>query len=156
MGLAFMKRKLRQERPAPEPAVDRGRFNEYYPRVFAYARSCVGGEVQAQEIALKAFTRAYIRSAHSDEKEFRAVLFRQARRLCRPLLTENAVTDEGSLSHREREVLSLVFDAGLTRAEIAKLFGIRMETVADLLMNGMRKLNEQTSPAVAAAYLRLA
>jgi DNA-directed RNA polymerase specialized sigma24 family protein len=156
MGLAFMRRKLRKQRPAPEPAVDRGRFNEYFPRVFAYARSCVGGEVQAQEIALKAFTRAYIRSADRDEGEFRSVLFRQARRLCRPLIKENAVSDEESLNQREREVLSLVFDAGLTRSEIAKLFGIRIETVADLLMSGMRKLNEQTSPAVAAAYLRMA
>jgi DNA-directed RNA polymerase specialized sigma24 family protein len=150
-----MKRNRRRETPAPQPAGS-GRFNEYFPRVFAYARSCVGGEVQAQEIALKAFTRAYLRSADKDEGAFRTVLFRSARQLCRPLVKENAITDEGSLNVREREVISLVFDAGLTRAEIARLFGIRIETVADLLMSAMRKLNEQTSPALAAAYLKMA
>jgi DNA-directed RNA polymerase specialized sigma24 family protein len=152
-----MKRKDRKRTPAPTMASHgRGRFNEYFPRVFAYVRSCVGGDVPAQEIALKAFTRAYIRAADCDEAEFRTVLFRSARRICRPLIKENPEADEDSLNPREREVLSLVFDAGLSRAEIAKLFGIRAQTVADLLMSGLRKLKKQTSPAIAAAYLQLA
>lgn len=157
MGLRLMRRKHRTRTPAPPKTSEgHGRFNQYFPRVFAYVRSCVGGDVPAQEIALKAFTHAYIQAADRPEEEFRAVLFRQARRICRPLITENPDADEDALRPREREVISLVFDAGLSRAEISRLFGIKAETVADLLMSGLRKLKEQTSPAVAAAYLRMA
>jgi DNA-binding CsgD family transcriptional regulator len=49
-----------------------------------------------------------------------------------------------------------VFDAGLSRDQIARLFRIREATVSALLMSGLRKLKEQTSPAAAAAYLKLA
>src|SRR3989304_966897 len=81
---------------------------------------------------------------------------RPARRLCRPALKQARVDDGDSLNRREREALSLVFDAGLTREQIARLFRIRESTVSALLMTGLRKLKEQTSPAAAAAYLKLA
>jgi DNA-directed RNA polymerase specialized sigma24 family protein len=132
------------------------RYNAYFPRLFAYVRSCVGGEMPAQDIVIQAFSRAFSHPNSADEDCFRSVLFRTARRLCRPALKQARVDDGDSINRREREALSLVFDAGLTREQIARLFRIRESTVSALLMTGLRKLKEQTSPAAAAAYLKLA
>jgi DNA-directed RNA polymerase specialized sigma subunit len=52
--------------------------------------------------------------------------------------------------------MSLVFDAGLTRDQIAHVFHISETSVSSLLMTGLRKLKEQTSPAAVAAYNHLA
>jgi DNA-directed RNA polymerase specialized sigma24 family protein len=157
MGLKLFRRKQHTEatRPADLNAVSE-RYNEYFPRVFAYARTCVGGEMPAQDIVIQAFSRAFGHPDGADEDRFRTVLFRTARRLCRPALKQTRVDDGDSLNRHEREVLSLVFDAGLTRDQIARLFRIRETTVSALLMSGLRKLKEQTSPAAAAAYLKLA
>lgn len=157
MGLRFFTRK--QETTGANLA-DAGSINErysaYFPRLFTYVRSCVGGDIPSQDIVVEAFTRAFSRAGDSDEDRFRTVLFRTARRLCRPTLRDNKSGDGASLNPREREVISLVFDAGLTRDQIARLFRIRETTVGALLMSGLRKLKEQTSPAAAAAYLKLA
>ena len=157
MGLKLFRRKQHSEatRPANMGAVNE-RYNAYFPRAFAYVRSCVGGEMLAQDIVIQAFSRAFSHPRSADEDCFRSVLFRTARRLCRPALKQARVDDGDSLNRREREALSLVFDAGLTREQIARLFRIRESTVSALLMTGLRKLKEQTSPAAAAAYLKLA
>ena len=157
MGLNVLRRKQHTEatRPADMGAVSE-RYNAYFPRVFAYVRSCVGGELPAQDIVIQAFNRAFDHPRSADEDCFRSVLFRTARRLCRPALKQARVDDDDSLNRREREALSLVFDAGLTREQIRRLFRIRESTVSALLMTGLRKLKEQTSPAAAAAYLKLA
>ncbi|MDP2675199.1 MAG: sigma-70 family RNA polymerase sigma factor [Dehalococcoidia bacterium] len=157
MGLKLFRRKQHTEatRPPDMGAVSE-RYNEYFPRLFAYARTCVGGEMPAQDIVIQAFNRAFGHPDSADEDRFRTVLFRTARRLCRPALKQARVDDGDSLNRREREALSLVFDAGLTRDQIARLFRIRETTVSALLMSGLRKLKEQTSPAAAAAYLKLA
>jgi DNA-directed RNA polymerase specialized sigma24 family protein len=157
MGLKLFRRKQHTEatRPADMGAVNE-RYNAYFPRLFAYVRSCVGGEMPAQDIVIQAFSRAFSHPNSADEDRFRTVLFRTARRLCRPALKQARVDDGDSLNRREREALSLVFDAGLTREQIARLFRIRESTVSALLMTGLRKLKEQTSPAAAAAYLKLA
>jgi len=157
MGLNILRRKQHTEatRPADMGAVNE-RYNAYFPRLFAYVRSCVGGEMPAQDIVIQAFSRAFSHPDSADEDRFRTVLFRTARRLCRPALKQARVDDDDSLNRREREALSLVFDAGLTREQIARLFRIRESTVSALLMTGLRKLKEQTSPAAAAAYLKLA
>jgi DNA-directed RNA polymerase specialized sigma24 family protein len=110
----------------------------------------------AQDIVVEAFTRALRRAGNSDEDHFRTVLFRTARRLCRPAIKDAKSGDGDSLNPRERDVISLVFDAGLTRDQIARLFRIRATTVGALLMSGLWKLKEQTSPAAAAACLKLA
>ncbi len=157
MGLAFFNRKQETTGSAP---MDSGsineRYNAYFPRLFAYVRCCVAGDMPAQDIVVEAFTRAFSRAADSDEEHFRTVLFRTARRLSRPSLKDGRSGDRDSLNPRERDVISLVFDAGLTRDQIARLFRIRATTVGALLMSGLRKLKEQTSPAAAAAYLKLA
>lgn len=157
MGLKLFRRKQHTEatRPADLNAVSE-RYNEYFPRVFAYVRTCVGGEMPAQDIVIQAFSRAFGHPDSTDEDRFRTVLFRTARRLSRPAFKQTRVDDSDSLNRREREALSLVFDAGLTRDQIARLFRIREATVSALLMSGLRKLKEQTSPAAAAAYLKLA
>jgi len=161
MGLKLLRRKQHAEatRPADLGTVNE-RYNTYFPRLFAYVRCCVGGEMPAQDIVIQAFSRAFSRAfSHpdsADEDCFHTVLFRTARRLCRPALKQPPIDRDDPLNRREREILSLVFDAGLTREQIARLFRIRESTVGTLLMTGLRKLKEQTSPAAAAAYLKLA
>jgi DNA-directed RNA polymerase specialized sigma24 family protein len=157
MGLKLFRRKQRTEvtRPADLGTVDE-RYRTYFPRLFAYVRSCVGGEIPAEDIVIQAFSRAFAHPGGADEDHFRIVLFRTARRLCRPALNQPTIDRDDTLNTREREILSLVFDAGLTRQQIAQLFRIRESTVGTLLMTGLRKLKEQTSPAAAAAYLKLA
>ncbi len=157
MGLGFFKR--RQEM-AHRPQADLGstneRFSTYFPRLFAYVRSCVRGDVPAQDIAVEAFTRAFGKAGGASEENFRTVLFRTARCLCRPALRHDGSAHDDPLNPKEREVVSLVFDAGLTREQIARMFRIRESTVSSVLLTGLRKLKEQTSPAAAAAYLKLA
>ena len=132
------------------------RYNTYYPRVFAYVHSCVGGDAPAQEIVVQAFHHAFQRAGSDDDDRFRTALFRSARRLCKPAIKNRRSNDGDSLNPREHEVISLVFDAGLTRNQIAPLFHIRETTVSALLMTGLRKLKGQTSAAVVAAYRNLA
>ena len=157
MGLKLFRRKQHTEatRPADMGAVNE-RYSTYFLRLFAYVRCCVGGDMPAEDIVIQAFSRAFSHPDSADEDRFRTVLFRTARRLCRPALKQARVDDGDSLNPREREALSLVFDAGLTREQIRRLFRIRESTVSALLMTGLRKLKEQTSPAAAAAYLKLA
>jgi DNA-directed RNA polymerase specialized sigma24 family protein len=157
MGFKALRRN--REKTAANPtdtASVNERYAAYFPRLYTYVRSCVGGEMPAQDIAVEAFARAFSRAGDSDEDRFRTVLFRVARRLCRPILRDNTSGDSDSLNAREREVISLVFDAGLTRSQIARLFRIRETTVGALLMNGLRKLKEQASPAAVSAYLKMA
>ena len=155
MGLQFFKRRRQAEGSSPKNLESvNERYNAYFPRLFAYVHSCVGGDIPAQDIVVQAFFRAFERAGGSDEDKFRAVLFRTARDLCHPALKDARSDDGDSLSARERDVISLVFDAGLTQGQIARLFRIRKTVVSSLLMAGLRKLKEQTSPAAAAAYLK--
>jgi len=157
MGLGFLKNRQEITRPQQtDTGITDERFGAYFPRLFAYVRSCVGGDVPAQDIVVEAFTRAFSKAGGASEEDFRAVLFRTARRLCRPALRRDESATDDPLSSREREIISLIFDAGLTREQIARMFRIRQTTVSSVLLTGLRKLKEQTSPAAAAAYLKLA
>ncbi|MCH7577569.1 MAG: sigma-70 family RNA polymerase sigma factor [Chloroflexi bacterium] len=157
MGFAFLKREQKTERLGP---TDLGntteRYETYFPRLFAYVYACVGGDEPAQEIVVQAFHRAFQRAGSSDEDRFQTVLFRSARRMCRPVIKNRRSNDGDSLNPREHEVMSLVFDAGLTFDQIAHVFHISETSVSSLLMTGLRKLKEQTSPAPVAAYNHLA
>ena len=157
MGLRLFKRNRRTEDSSPRK-IDRvtERYNAYFPRLFAYVHSCVGGDMPTEDIIVQAFSRAFQRAGNAGEDRFRTVLFRTARRLCRPALKHFGPDHDDSLNPREREVISLVFDAGLTRNQIAHLFRIREATIGSLLMTGLSKLKKQTSPAAATAYLKLA
>ncbi len=157
MGFAFLKREQKAERLGP---TDMGRATEryetYFPRIFAYVYACVGRDKPAKEIVVQAFHRAFQRAGSSEEVRFRTVLFRSARRMCRPVIKSRRSNDGESLDPREHEVMSLVFDAGLTRDQIAHVFHISETSFSSLLMTGLRKLKEQTSPAAVAAYAHLA
>ena len=157
MGLRFFNRKQHTESSEPtEIGGTKERYDAYFPRLFGYVRSCVGGDMPAQEIVVQAFYQAFRRAGNRDEDQFRAMLFRSARRLCRPALKDRQPDDGDPLNAREREVVALVFDAGLSREQISHLFRIRPGTVSSLLMTALRKLKEQTSPAAATAYINLA
>lgn len=152
MGIRFLGRNGHKDDNTSAPNHDRTseRFNAHFPRVFAYVRTCVGGEIPTQDIVVKAFAQAFKDAGHADDDKFHAALFRAARGMARPAL-KNIPSDD-TLGPREREMLALVFDAGLTRSQIVELFRFRESTVSALLVSGLRKLKEQTSPAVAAAY----
>lgn len=157
MGLGFFKhRQGMVHRQQADMGSTSERFNACFPRLFAYVRSCVGGDVPAQDIVVEAFTRALRKAGGASDERFYTILFRTARHLCRPALRHDGTARDDPLSPREREIVSLVFDAGFTREEIARMFHIRESTVSSLLMTGLRKLKEETSPAAAAAYLKLA
>jgi DNA-directed RNA polymerase specialized sigma24 family protein len=157
MGLAFLKHKQEMAgRQQGEMERTNERFSAYFPRLFAYVRSYVGGDVPTQDIVVESFSRAFSKAGNGSERHFRTILFRTARRLCHPTLKDNSPSDDDSLSPREREVISLVFNAGLTREQIAQVFHIRETSVSSALLTGLRKLKEQTSPAAAAAYFKLA
>ncbi len=157
MRFAFLKRKQKTELLGP---TDMGsateRYETYFPSVFAYVYACVGRDKPSREIVVQAFHRAFQRAGSSDEDRFRTVLFRSARRMCRPVNKNRSSSDSDSLDPREHEVMSLVFDARLTRDQIAHVFHISETSVSSLLMTGLRKLKEQTSPAAVAAYAHLA
>jgi len=157
MGLQLLRRKRQSEtaRPANIGSVSE-RYNTYFPRLFAYVRACVGGDIPAEDIVIQAFSRACSDPGSTDEDSFRTLLFRTARKLCRPALKRAGADRDDTLNPREREALSLVFDAGFTREQIARMFRIRESTISALLVTGLRKLKEETSPAAAAAYLKLA
>ncbi len=149
----FNRKQETEDAGPPEVASVNARYDEYFPRVFAYVHSCVGGDLTAQDIIVQAFSRAFNRAGASDEDRFRAELFRTARQLCRPALKDGKSDEGDALNARERDVISLVFDAGLSRDQITRLFRIRGKTVNSLLITGLRKLKEETSPAAAAASL---
>ena len=157
MGFSFLKREQKTEHLGP---TDMGgateRYETYFPRIFAYVYACVGRDKPAQEIVVQAFHRAFQRAGSSHEDRFRTVLFRSARRMCRPVIKSRRPNDGDSLDPREHEVMSLVFDAGLTRDQITHVFHISETSVNSMLMTGLRKLKEQTSPAAVAAYAHLA
>jgi DNA-directed RNA polymerase specialized sigma24 family protein len=140
----------------PPPDRVNRRFDEHFPRLFAYLRTCVGGEIPAQDIAVKAFSQAFRQTSESTgDDEFRTVLYRAARRMSRPALRDKHSHDD-ALTTREREIISLVFDAGLSRGQIAYMFHFRESTISTLLMSGLRKLKAETSPAMTAAYMNVA
>lgn len=156
MGLSlFQRRKQAQDAPPAKADTMDERFSVYFPRIFAYARSCVGGDIPAQDIAVEAFSEAFKKAGKGNEERFQTALFRAARRRCRSAM-ERQRSDDDPLSTAEREIISLIFDAGLTREQITKLFRIKESTINSLLMKGLRKLKEETSPAATAAYLKLA
>ncbi|MEE8345924.1 MAG: sigma factor, partial [Dehalococcoidia bacterium] len=113
MGLKAFRRNREKTAAIPtDTASVNERYDAYFPRLYTYVRSCVGGEIPAQDIAVVAFARAFSRAGDSEEDRFRTVLFRTARSLCRPILRDNLSGDSDSLNSREREIISLVFDAG--------------------------------------------
>jgi DNA-directed RNA polymerase specialized sigma24 family protein len=119
--------------------LQRERFGKYFSRLFAYALAATGDDDAAREVAISSFSQAF---AMPDMRiqEFEVALFRAARELCR---TEFRHRRHDSLNPRERDVISLLFDARLKRAQISELLGIGQSAVGTALVRGLRKLRTQ-------------
>jgi DNA-directed RNA polymerase specialized sigma24 family protein len=118
----------------------RQRFARYFPRLFAYVQAMTGSEAIARDTAASAF-EATLGEDHRDENEFTLSLFATGRELC---IARARARD--SLTDVEHEVLSLTFDAQLTREQVAELLGVNGAVVVATLLSGLRKLRD-ASPA---------
>jgi DNA-directed RNA polymerase specialized sigma24 family protein len=129
----------------------RSRFGTYFPRVFAYVQHRTGDEDAARELVTEAFTRVFSRPEELREEEFRLALFGAARSLVDDVRVP-ALTD--GLSEREGDLVSLLFDGLLERAEVASLLDIREETVTAELVRALKKLRSGLSPSAVPSFLR--
>ena len=129
--------------PAAAKDLQRTRFGAFFPRVFACAHSLTGDETTAREIAVEAFSLAFADPADLSDDDFALVLFATTRDLCR---TANPSVS-GRLNSRERELLALVFDARLSRADIRRLMGTTEQALSSILLRALRKLQTGRKPA---------
>jgi DNA-directed RNA polymerase specialized sigma24 family protein len=125
------------------------RFGTYFPRLFAYACAATGDDEAARDVAVSAFSEAFARP-DVREDEFELDLFRTARAICQSGEYRMRRHNDG-LSPRERDVISLLFDAQLNRLQISALLGIRQDMVASTLVRGLRKLRATFATGTAAA-----
>jgi DNA-directed RNA polymerase specialized sigma24 family protein len=113
------------------------RFARYFARLFSYAFGLTGDEEAAREVSVAAFAVVLPRD-YLEEEDFAVALFTAARKMTsRP---RNASAN--GLTPDEQEIISLVFDAQLTRSEIARLLGLHAEAVVGRLVSGLRKLRD--------------
>ena len=85
------------------------------------------------------FAAAYARHARSGDEEFCIWLFDGARHA---LQSGGFTPGTDGLSARERDVISFLFDAQLTRREVSVLLSISEDAVANTLLKALRKLRE--------------
>jgi DNA-directed RNA polymerase specialized sigma24 family protein len=137
-GLKFSRSTDEGPKTGARREVQSERFAAYFPRLFAYACAATGDDEAARDVVVSAFSDAFSRS-DTREDEFEIDLFRTARAICQSGEYRVRRHNDG-LTTREREVLSLLFDAQLDRAQIGVLLGIREEVVAKTLVRGLRKL----------------
>lgn len=130
----------------------RARFGEYFPRVFAYLQHNTGDEKAAREIAGESFTQVFA-GRELREEEFRLALFGTARRLCGTRRAPNAA--EEGLTARERDILALLFDAQLSRQEVASLMGMQEAAVTRELVRALKKLRSGSGSQVIPSFLRI-
>ena len=152
MGLSMLSRSGGHEASLAAQQTLQGRFGAHFPRLFAYVYSYVGDATAAREIVADAFIHAFACCPDFPDSTFRLVLFETARGRCRAAVPAKAPFD-GLLSPREREVISLLFDAQLSRREVGRLLKIGEDAVTSALMRGLKKLRA-AAPAILAAYLR--
>lgn len=129
----------------------RSRFGKYFPRLFAYVHSTAQDEARAQEIVAEAFTQTFASHDVADDEEFRIWLFALARRILR---SAESAADPDGLDSRERDVVSLLFDAQLTHREVGTLLSISEDMVASTLLKALRKLRATAAPHSARHFLR--
>ena len=79
---------------------------------------------------------------HADEDAFVLSLFGNARRLCG--------VDRTAHNASEREVLSLTFDAHLTREQVSVLLDLPLGAVVSTLLSGLRRLQTLSAATEAA------
>lgn len=109
----------------------RRRFARYFPGLFAYVRAMSDGYSTGVDKVVSAFELA-LSEPHADEDDFVLSLFAKARELCG---VHGAAHDTS-----EREVLSLTFDAQLTREQVSVLLELPVSAVVATLLRGLRRL----------------
>jgi DNA-directed RNA polymerase specialized sigma24 family protein len=130
---------LQQPRVTARRDFQKGRFETYFPRVFAYALSASGNDETARRITINAFAEAFS-LPDMREPDFEIEMFRIARGLARISRSQSRNAD--GLTGRERDVISLVFDAQLQRDQVGSLLSLRPETVLGIMLKGLRKLRD--------------
>ncbi len=133
----------------PEHAAKRQRFEQYFPRVFAYVSSCTGDDSVSRQIAAEAFIRTFAFRRDLNDEDFPVLLFATARDLCHNASSRSGADD--GLSGRERDVVSLLFDAQLTRSQVSVLLGLRSEVVASTLIRALKRLRAKLPRAASSA-----
>lgn len=139
MGLGSV---LSNSQSTPAGGTDAGcraRFARYFPRLFAYIHSAVSDETRARDLVADVFAATYARHARSGDEEFCVWLFAEARHVVQ---SGGFAPGTDGLSARERDVVSLLFDAQLTRREVGMLLSISEDAVASTLLRALRKLRE--------------
>jgi len=131
----------------------RDRFGAYFPRVFAYVQHNTGDEGVTRELVAEAFTRAFSMSGESKEGEYRLALFRAARELCEGARVPTPA--EECLTPRERDIISLLFDAQLGRGEVASILEMEEAAVTPELVRALKKLRAGLGPSAVPSFLRL-
>lgn len=112
------------------------RFAGCFPRVYAFTLAMTDDETASRDLATAAFAETFT-LGEMTEQEFVVELFRQARELAR---RAPGTTHRGLLNAREREIISLTFDAKLSREQISLVLGVTADGVAAALLKGLRKL----------------
>ena len=131
----------------------RVRFGAYFPRLFAYVQHSTAEEGATRELVAEAFARVFSRVPDAREDEFRLALFGAARDLCEGNRTPWAA--EETLTPRERDVISLLFDGQLIRGEVACLLDVPEETVTAVLVSGLKKLRAGLGQSTVPSFLRM-
>ena len=110
----------------------RRRFARYFPGLFAYVRAMsADGYSTGVDKVVSAFELT-LSEPHANEDDFVLSLFANARKLC----GVNSAAHDTS----EREVLSLTFDAQLTREQVSVLLELPVSAVVSTLLRGLRRL----------------
>jgi hypothetical protein len=120
----------------------RQRFSRHFPRLFAYTYGVTGDEEKATETTIASFSHV-LNAQLLNEHDFTLALYTAARKLTSK---QQAAIDD-SLNDAEREVISLLFDAQLPRADVSELLGIDGEALLATLIGGLKKLRVETQSA---------
>ena len=127
---------------SPEISVaHRRRFARYFPGLFAYVRAMSDDYATGVDKVVSAFEAA-LSEPHADEDSFVLALFSNARQLCD---VPGSARDTS-----EREVLSLTFDARLTREQVSVLLELPVDGVISTLLSGLGRLQNVRAAAEAA------
>ncbi len=128
---------------APEISVaHRRRFARYFPGLFAYVRAMSDGYATSVDNVVSAFETA-LSETHANEEAFVLSLFTHARELCGVQSFAHDTT--------EREILSLTFDAQLTREQVSVLLDLPLDAVVSTLLRGLNRLQTLSEATEAAA-----
>lgn len=154
MGISLTTQR-QQPRVTARADIRQDRFDAYFPRVFAYGFSAIGDEEAARHLTVATFAEVFS-LPDMREPEFELEVFRTARQIVRGVYHSPRRSPDG-LTARERDVMALVFDAGLQRDQVGQLLSLRPETVLGILLKGLRKMRDPMPagaglPAVPAFY----